>query len=190
MSRRHSLFALPLLALAMLTPSPLALAQQARPSLDQVGRALLADLQRAGEDAASEGLAQWIIASRNDALKAGVQPVPADIRARLKGHFPDAILAGVRYRVGGGKEYSLQTHAFKGNAAAITLHDVILFRPEQGNVTDVHLWAHELAHVVQYQRWGVRGFAKRYTLDHQAVENAAEAEARRIMAAIKAPAAR
>jgi hypothetical protein len=167
----------------VLTPSPLALAQQARPSVDQVGRALLADLTRAGQDMASEALAQWILASRDDALKAGVQSIPADIRARLKGHFPEDLLSRVRYRVGTGRDFTLQTNAFKGNTAAITLNEVILFRPDAKGETDARLWAHELTHVQQYTRWGVRGFARRYTLDHLGIEREAEAGEARYAAA-------
>lgn len=177
------LFVLPLIAAAVLTPSPLALAQQARPSIDQVGRALLADLTRAGQDMASEALAQWILASRDDAIKAGVQPIPTDIRARLKGHFPEDLLTRVRYRVGTGRDFTLQTRAFKGNAAAITLGEVILFRPDAKGEAEVRLWAHELIHVQQYARWGVRGFARRYTLDHLGIEREAEAGEARYAAA-------
>lgn len=167
----------------VLTPSPLALAQQARPSVDQVGRALLADLTRAGQDMASEALAQWILASRDDALKAGVQPIPADIRARLKGHFSEHLLSRVRYRVGTGRDFTLQNNAFKGNTAAITLNEVILFRPNAKGEVDARLWAHELTHVQQYARWGVRGFARRYTLDHLGIEREAEAGEARYAAA-------
>lgn len=187
---RSPLLALPLLTAGLLSPSPLALAEQARPSIDQVGRALMADLQRAGEDMASEALAQWIMSSRSDAVKAGVHAIPTTIRSQLRGHFPEPLLARVRYRVGTGKEYSLQTHAFKGNAVAITLDDVILFRPEGNVVNDARLWAHELTHVQQYERWGVRGFARRYTLDHAGVEAQATAGADRFIAARKAAAQR
>jgi len=177
--RSRTLFLPMMLIAGVLSPSPLALAQQAQPSLDAVGRALLADLQRAGEDAATEALAQWIWASRKDAVDAGVQPIPAAIRAQLKGHYPDALLDKVRHRIGTGHELSLQTNAFKGNAAAITLGEVILFRHAQDADRDALLWAHELIHVQQYDRWGVRGFARRYTLDHLGVEREAQAGATR-----------
>ena len=35
------------------------------------------------------------------------------------------------------------------------------------------LWAHELAHVMQYADWGVDGFVERYLADASAVEHAA-----------------
>jgi len=176
---RTVFLALPLLAAALpaLAQSP------ARPSWGSVGEALMRDFQRAGETAASEALAQWISSSRSDAVKAGVSPIPAAIRTQLKGHFPEALLAKVRYRIGNGTEYSLQTHAFKGKAVAITLGDVILFRPAEKSVNDPRLWAHELTHVQQYDRWGVRGFAQRYTADHLGVEREAEQAATRYAAA-------
>jgi hypothetical protein len=166
-----------ILALPLLAPALPATAQT--PSLGDVGQALMRDMQRAGEAAASEALAQWIWSSRADAVKAGVTPMPPAIRTALKGHFPEALLGKVRYRIGTGNEYSLQTHAFKGKAVAITLGDVILFRPAEKSVNDPRLWAHELTHVQQYDRWGVRGFAQRYTLDHAGVEREAEAGAAR-----------
>jgi hypothetical protein len=36
------------------------------------------------------------------------------------------------------------------------------------------LWAHELAHVQQYRKWGIDGFARRYIQDYLAVEQEAE----------------
>lgn len=174
-----------LLAALALLAAPLAPAAHAgpAPSFGDVAGRFLRDMQQAGEQAAGEALAQWIWASRGDAIKAGVSPIPVAIRARLKGHFPEAMLARVRYRIGTGHELSLQSNAFKGNAVAITLGDVILFRPAEKAVNDPRLWAHELVHVQQYDRWGVRGFARRYTLDYQAVEAEAEAGAGRFAAA-------
>ncbi|MBT2189209.1 eCIS core domain-containing protein [Sphingobium nicotianae] len=185
MPPRRVLLALSLFAAALTTPASL-LAQAGKTDWNAVGQRLLRDMQRAGEDAAGEALAQWIWASRRDALSAGVQPMPQAIRARLRGYFPDALLARVRYRIGNGHDLSLQTNAFKGNAVAITLGDVILFRPDAALLADARLWAHELTHVQQYDRWGVRGFARRYTLDHVGVEREAEAGAARYAQANKA----
>ena len=44
----------------------------------------------------------------------------------------------------------------------MTLGDVVLFKTEQMAETDLKVWAHELTHVMQYQRWGIEGFAERY----------------------------
>ncbi|MCC7254187.1 DUF4157 domain-containing protein [Hyphomicrobium sp.] len=47
---------------------------------------------------------------------------------------------------------------------AICLIDVIVFRdiPSWKSQWDKHLWAHEFAHVLQYQRLGVDGFAREF----------------------------
>jgi hypothetical protein len=186
MARPRLLPALPLIAAALLVPAPAIFAQNGKTDWNAVGQRLLGDMQRAGEEAASEALAQWIWSSRGDAVKAGVGPIPQAMRARLKGHFPQALLAKVRYRIGTGNEFSLQTHAFKGKAVAITLGDVILFRPDANLAHDAPLWAHELTHVQQYDRWGVRGFARRYTRDHLSVEREAQDGATRYAQATKA----
>lgn len=148
--------------------------------------ALLRNLADATNQLASEALAQWILASREDVVRGGVQPIPQAIRARLAGHFPDALLDRVRYRVGIGHDLALPSNAFRANAAAITLNDVIAFRESDDAAGDARLWAHELTHVQQYERWGVRGFARRYTLDHDGVEREADANAARIITALAA----
>ena len=60
-----------------------------------------------------------------------------------------------------------------GDAKAITLGDVILFKNEQLAESNLKLWAHELTHVMQYQRWGIPGFAERYVRDSAGVEQEA-----------------
>jgi hypothetical protein len=60
-----------------------------------------------------------------------------------------------------------------GDATAITLGDVVLFKNELVAETDLKVWAHELTHVMQYQRWGVEGFTERYVRDSGAVEREA-----------------
>lgn len=147
---------------------------------------LLRNLADATNEVATEALAQWILASREDVVRGGVQPIPQAIRARLAGHFPDVLLDRVRYRVGLGNDLALPSTAFRANAAAITLNDVIAFRDSTDAAGDARLWAHELTHVQQYERWGVRGFAQRYTLDHDGVEREADANAARILTAMAA----
>lgn len=180
---------------ALLLPAPMALvpapaqafARDTVSSWDDAGWRLLGDLQSAGEQVATLALARWIATSREDALASGVRPIPEDVRVKLQGHVPEAVLEKARYRVGTGHEFSLHTNAFqRGNAAAITLDDVVLFRSEADASGNVALWAHELYHVQQYDRWGVQGFAQRYTRDYRTVEAEAEDEAARISAAITA----
>jgi hypothetical protein len=69
-----------------------------------------------------------------------------------------------------------------GDATAITLGDVILFKSERLAETDLKVWAHELTHVMQYERWGVEGFADHYVRDSAGVEQEATDNANRFIA--------
>ena len=126
-----------------------------------------------------EAIAQQIWASKSDAVNAGVSPIPINIRNQLAGYFPESLLNSVRFRVGIGHELALPANAFRAGAAAITLDDVIVFRAGSDGHFDAKLWAHELTHVQQYQRWGVRDFAKQYAKNHGDVEREAEVNADR-----------
>jgi len=94
------------------------------------------------------------------------------------------LLQRTRYGIAPDKgALSLPTLAFSyGDAAAITLVDVVLYRDERVAQQDLVLWAHELTHVVQYQRWGLDGFAARYVRDRNAVEKEARDNAARFRA--------
>jgi len=128
-------------------------------------------------------LAQWITASRQQALAAGTEPVPPLIVRGLTGYFQPGLEHAVRWRGAGTTELSLPGLAFQyGDAAAITLIDVVLFRSDADARHDLKLWAHELTHVEQYRRWGVDGFATRYVIDSAAVEREAYANADRFEA--------
>jgi len=125
-------------------------------------------------------LAGWIQASRQDVLNAGVNPIPPQIVEQLRGYFPDNFLASIQYRSGWGNEVALPANAYRfGDASAITLVDVIMFRNEDEAQNNAHLWAHELSHAQQYAAWGVLDFAKRYVRDFRSVENEAENNAQR-----------
>ena len=120
-------------------------------------------------------LKAWIIASRNYTIHAGVETIPSNIRTKLTIHFRKDILDRVRYRSGKGALLSLQTLSFKyGKATAVTLDYVIIFRDFEDAEGSFKLWAHELVHVDQYSRWGIRKFAFRYLEDHRAVEKEAD----------------
>jgi len=126
-------------------------------------------------EAGAPFLKNWIIESRNNALNAGTNPIPPQVRTAFVGFFSDAMLNSVRFRVGQGHELSLQANSFRfGDAAAITLDHVIVFRSWDDANYNLALWAHELGHVQQYQAWGIDDFAKRYLRDYQAVERDAD----------------
>lgn len=119
---------------------------------------------------ASALLERWIINSRATALSQGVAPMPASIRDALQGFFPPARLEKVRYRVGVNPDWSLQANLFAIQAnKAITLNDIIVFRDAK-TAADLRIWAHELAHIEQYERWGIAGFSRRYLLDFRQIE--------------------
>lgn len=117
-------------------------------------------------------LSEWIGRARADALARGTESVPADIRKQLRKLYPDALLGTVRWRVGLSADGSLPARLFEAYGRALTLDDVIIFR-DDATARDPVIWAHEIAHVQQYQRWGVDGFARRYVENFRAVEREA-----------------
>jgi hypothetical protein len=128
-------------------------------------------------------LAQWISVSRQQALAAGTEPIPPRIVEGLAGYFQPGLAQAVRWRGADTAALSLPGLAFQyGDAAAITLIDVVLFRSDADARHDLKLWAHELTHVEQYRRWGVDGFVARYVADSGAVEREAYANADRFEA--------
>lgn len=135
------------------------------PSLLQRGASLLADL---------------IQSARETAIANGVRPIPPQIHRALLGFFPEAMLRKVRYASGHADSITIPGLSMTyGHIDAITLVDVILFRDDDAARTDAKLWAHELTHVMQYERWGVDGFAQRYLQDYNAVEQEARDNANR-----------
>jgi hypothetical protein len=134
-------------------------------------------------DYAASVLAGMIDNARRQAIANGVRPVPPGVYRALLGYFPAELLRRARFAVGGTGRLSLPTLAFSyGDAQAMTLGDVILFKTEQMADADLKVWAHELTHVMQYQRWGIEGFAERYVRDSAAVEREAVDNASRFMA--------
>lgn len=130
--------------------------------------------------AGAPALIELIARSRDDALRQGVQPIPPDIRANLVGFIPENILNVVRFRVQGGGDLTLQVNSIRyGEAAAVALDYVVVFKEQNDALFNPTLWAHELTHIAQYQRWGIRDFAIRYLRSYQSVESEAyEAETR------------
>jgi hypothetical protein len=116
-------------------------------------------------------LAAWIMAARDSAKAAGVEPIPPTIRAALAGYVPQDVLDRVRWREER-EQVSLPQSAISfGDVPAMTLDDIVVFRERQAALQDPTLWAHELKHVMQFAEWGVDGFAARYLRDYEAVEH-------------------
>lgn len=125
-------------------------------------------------------LQELIARSRDNALNAGVEHIPPEIRRNLQGFIRDSVLDAARYRVRGGGDLSLQANSIRyGEANAITLDYVIVFKELNDALYNPTLWAHELTHVQQYQDWGLRDFSIRYVRSYPSVESPAyEAETR------------
>lgn len=118
-----------------------------------------------------------------DSHAADGQPLPAEVQTFMHGLVPDELLVQARYTVSadaptlpallnrGNRELLGQDHA-------VSVPDLIIFsrEPTFTKASDARWWAHELAHLLQYRRWGgTAGFAQRYVDDYQAVERDAEA---------------
>jgi len=103
------------------------------------------------------------IRSTRDRVYPHGRPMPATIRRQLAPFFPRTVLEKVRYATEWDPGADTLPSLFLGSdpKAAMTLGDVILFRDAQG-VADPLLWAHELTHVLQYQRLGITAFATQY----------------------------
>jgi hypothetical protein len=118
-------------------------------------------------------LETWILRSRDEALREGTKPLPAAMKEMLLGFFPEALLDRVRYRIGSGSRATLQGYVFGvADTKGITLGDVIVFRDAEA-AADPLIWAHELAHVQQYDRLGTRAFSERYLHSFSEVEGEA-----------------
>jgi uncharacterized protein DUF4157 len=118
-------------------------------------------------------LASWIESERDAAKAQGVAAIPPAIRTALEGYVPKSVLDRVRWRQGA-SELSLSQNMIRfGHASAVTLDDVIVFEEGSTALEDPKFWAHEIKHVMQFEEWGVEGFATRYLSDSQAVENEA-----------------
>lgn len=125
-------------------------------------------------------LASLIQSARETAIANGVKPVPPQIHRALLGFFPDAVLRKVRYASDHADTITIPGLAMSyGHIDAVTLGDVVLFRDDRAARSDAKLWAHELTHVMQYERWGIDGFAMRYLQDYDAVEREARDNADR-----------
>jgi hypothetical protein len=134
-------------------------------------------------DYAGSALARLIEDTRQQAIADGVRSIPPAIYRSLLGYFPAALLQRCRFASGSARALTLPALAFSyGDATAITLGDVVLFKSAKVAQSDLRVWAHELTHVMQYQRWGIEGFADRYVRDSRAVEQEAIDNANRFIA--------
>ncbi|MFC5460727.1 eCIS core domain-containing protein [Massilia niabensis] len=117
-------------------------------------------------------LEAWLRQSRNSAVSGGVSPMPPHIRQAFTGFYDEDILNRTRYKIGDNGVANLANLSINyGDAAAIVLIDIVVFRSASDAQTNLALWAHELKHVQQFREWGVRDFAIRYLRSWNGVEN-------------------
>ena len=120
---------------------------------------------------AAAGLETWLVQSHSTAAAGVTQGIPLNIRAQLEAYYDLQVLDSARYKVGDDVQFNAaHTMLQNPDVNAVTLVDIIVFRNLDDALNNVALWAHELKHVQQYQQWGVREFAARYTRDYKAVE--------------------
>lgn len=134
-------------------------------------------------DDVAAALASLVETARQQAIAEGVRTVPAAVYSSLLGYFPSTLLLKVRFAAGRATRLTLPASAFTyGGAGAVTLGGVVLFKTERLAQFDLKLWAHELTHVMQFQRWGISGFAELYLRDRAALEREATDNADRFVA--------
>jgi hypothetical protein len=134
-------------------------------------------------DHAVGALTHLIETTRQQAIAEGVRPIPAAVYRSLLGYFPPILLRKTRFA--GDRADALASPALVfpvGDAAAVTLGEIVLFKTERLAQSDLKLWAHELTHVMQYQRWGIDGFADHCLQNCSAVRQEASDNADRFMA--------
>lgn len=131
-----------------------------------------------------KGLAEAMQASLEQALAAGVDPIPSSIRERLAPHFSAAVLDRVRHTT----DWNVLTPDLIGlipgleRARAMAVGHVVVFRGREA-AADLGSWAREIQHVVQAERWGIDGLAARFDRDPRGVMAEVLAKARAVTGA-------
>ena len=118
-------------------------------------------------------------------LRPKSRPIPHPARGYLACHFGQTTLQRARYVVDrnlvtlNGTINRLQTtkDPSSGNYAVVTGDTIVFARMPTFDVTNLWFLAHEVAHTEQYQRMGVRSFARKYVSDWDALEDQADDEA-------------
>jgi hypothetical protein len=142
-----------------------------------------AEQRRPGSDPRGSGtaLALAIRLGRAEAIRSGVEPVPDRLKREFDGDFPDAVLDEARWLVAPPDSRLGRVLArWPVEEGAVTLGDVIVFKTQAAS-RNRRLFAHELAHVEQYEELGISEFARRYAADPEPIEAEARAKAREVV---------
>lgn len=133
------------------------------------GLALPPGLAAAGTELAGAALAALIREGMAEAAWFGLDPLDPMMRARMARDFPAESLDRVRWAIVAPGSHLAAAIFAPGPVDAVTLGDVIVFR-DAAAAGDARLTAHELAHVLQYERLGLDGFARAYVTDAAGME--------------------
>lgn len=187
--------------LLLMPPSPAAALSPATARLVEVGRqaqvlgSTAADavldqaanywfaVDKRGRSLAHTGpaLATAIRLARTEALRSKAQRIPADLKRALRRHYPRAVLDRARWIVAAPQSRLGQLLArWPVKEGAVTLDEIIVFKTPRA-AGDRRLFAHELAHVDQYRKLGIDGFAARYAAHREQMEGEARAKAELVM---------
>jgi len=120
----------------------------------------------------------------HDQFEPQSQSIPADIRQRFSGQYPDDVLNQARFAIGGlsisAPDIANGTRRIISSSDnATTVGNVIVFSTNP--TSNFHWWAHELRHVQQYSEWGIDKFAYNYLTSCHFVESQAEDKAREVV---------
>lgn len=128
----------------------------------------------------------------HDQYAGSAKPIPADVREALAAEYGSE-LARARYVVSAFAVKLLtaidqfQGTSLRDGLHAVTVDDIIVFSSVP-SISDIWMWAHELHHVRQYQERGtIYGFALWYVNDCEAVEQAADDRANRVLGTSVSP---
>jgi Domain of unknown function (DUF4157) len=131
------------------------------------------------EDAVAEPLAAALRSAQLQFLPQS-NPIPADIKAKFAAFYPADVLNNARWTVG---SVSISVpdllnqgrKIFQNVENAVTVGNVTVFVTDPAG--NLHWWAHELQHQVQYHEWGIDHFAFEYVTSCHSVETEAEQKA-------------
>ena len=134
-------------------------------------------------EAAAAALTALIGDVRQQAIAGGVRPVPSVVSRALLGYFPEGLIRKCRYISGDVGPLKLPSFRVSyGTGGGLTLIDTVIFRSDRAAQGDLKEWALVLTHVMQFQRWGVEEFARRWIDNRAAVEQEASVNAARFIA--------
>ena len=144
-------------------------------TLETVGQAM--DKQRLDLKALATTPFAAALQQAIDLYQSRALPLPPTVVALLSATFEPSILSNGRFVIDDNlgslpgiinfmKEQSGDNHA-------VTVGNIIVFAKDPG-IDNIHFWAHEIQHTVQYSKLGVSGFAAKYSTDYAEMEKEAE----------------